>query len=115
MTTPIYTFIRQSFIAIMLLSFSVSVLSSQIGNIPFEPDTSINAIDSITEVGNSDELGVDHCNSSFNVQHCSNCSHCTMLSLLTTMAAAIKFDYGNHYSHFVKAILIEIPIKPPRH
>jgi len=111
---PIYKFIRQSFIAIMLLSFSVSVLSSQIGNIPFVPDTSINVIDAINEAGNSIDLDNDHCKGSSNTQHCNNCSHCTVLSLAATMGVVAKFNYNSRYSLFIPEVSIDILIKPPR-
>jgi len=111
---PIYKFIRQSFIAIMLLSFSVSVLSSQIGNISFVADTSINAIDAINEPVNSNDLDNDHCEGSPNTEHCNNCSHCTALSLVTTKGIVTKCHYDNRYSLFVPEISIDILIKPPR-
>jgi len=111
---PIYKFIRQSFIVIMLLSFSVSVLSSQIGSIPFASDTNINVIDPSGEVGISNSLGNDHCNELSNTQHCNNCSHCTVLFLTTMIGDVTKFSYSHHYSAFVPVISIDIPIKPPR-
>ena len=111
---PIYKFIRQSFIAVMLLSFSVSVLSSQIGSTSFVSDVSISAIDAINEAGNSNDLDNDHCKGSFNTQHCNNCSYCTVLSLTETVGIVAKFSYDSRYSLFIPEVSIDILIKPPR-